>query len=412
MSPSAQPDRKIVPMPARPGPAPKERDPRIDFFRGVALMMILINHMPGNPWEAITNRELGFSDAAEAFFVMSGIAAGIAYSPAIARWLDGKGGLRAALTPMWRRAWTLYLVQILLTVIALGLFAWAADTFLLSKFRTMHNLGLIYSDTRAALTGIPILGYQIGYVNILPTYIVLMMAGPLILAAAIRWPWQTLTASVALWWVAGAYRLNIPNHPGGGGWFLSPLSWQLIFLVGLMIGHRHRRGERMVPVNRTLFYAALFFVVFAFAWRHVPALGSFMNHKMAQLSSLGAPYHITTHNKTLLAAPRLLHVLAMLYVLSCLPVVRSIAAHTASAPLRLLGQHGLLVFAIGTVLALIGQILMDVEPNVAWLPWMLPPLAALISYAAVRIAIWGTVPRSPTPDRAATVSAAPMRDLA
>ena len=77
----ARPEAQLIPIrqgliaPSRP------RDPRIDAFRGLALMMILIDHMPGNPWEEVTVRNIGFSDAAEAFFVMSGIAAGIAYSP-------------------------------------------------------------------------------------------------------------------------------------------------------------------------------------------------------------------------------------------------------------------------------------------------------------------------------------------
>ena len=53
----------------------RARDARIDAFRGLALIMILIDHMPGNPWEALTIRNIGFSDAAEAFFIMSGIAA-------------------------------------------------------------------------------------------------------------------------------------------------------------------------------------------------------------------------------------------------------------------------------------------------------------------------------------------------
>jgi len=64
---------------ARIGKAP--RDPRIDVFRGLALIMIFINHVPGNPYEYLTIRNLGFADAAEAFFLMSGIAAGLAYTP-------------------------------------------------------------------------------------------------------------------------------------------------------------------------------------------------------------------------------------------------------------------------------------------------------------------------------------------
>ncbi len=72
MSPS---DTKLVRFPGA-APARRPRDPRIDAFRGVALVMIFIDHVPGNPYETLTLRNWGFSDAAESFVVMSGIAAG------------------------------------------------------------------------------------------------------------------------------------------------------------------------------------------------------------------------------------------------------------------------------------------------------------------------------------------------
>ena len=56
--------------------APSTRDARLDVFRGMCLVMIFINHVPGNPYERFTSRNFGWSDAAEAFVMMSGIAAG------------------------------------------------------------------------------------------------------------------------------------------------------------------------------------------------------------------------------------------------------------------------------------------------------------------------------------------------
>ncbi|WP_394154866.1 OpgC family protein [Loktanella salsilacus] len=371
----------------------RTRDPRIDAFRGLALMMILIDHMPGNPWEVTTVRNIGFSDAAEAFFIMSGIAAGIAYSPGIARWMNGGSRLWDGMAPMWRRAWTLYVVQIVLSVIAIGLFSWSAGVFYRSAFREMHNLAAIYDSTGSALIGLPILTYQIGYVNILPSYIVLLVAAPFLLIGGVKAPWLTLTGSFALWFVAGAMRWNIPIYPGNGGWFLNPLTWQFIFVIGLLIGIRHRRDERFVPYSKALFTLTLAFLIFAFAWRHVPALAAVMNHKMAQLGALGAPGNIVSHNKTMLAMPRLLHILALAYVLSCLPFVTRMCAHRFAAPLRLMGGHGLLVFGLGTIIALVGQILMDVEPAVTWLPWVLPVIGVLICYIAARIADIASSPK-------------------
>ena len=382
LRPEAQliPIRKGLVAPARP------RDPRIDAFRGLALMMILIDHMPGNPWEQITVRNIGFSDAAEAFFVMSGIAAGIAYSPGIDRWMRGETRLWDAMAPMWRRAWTLYTVQILLTVAAIGMFSWSAGVFYRSAFREMHNLSAIYENTGAALIGLPLLGYQIGYVNILPSYIVLLIATPVALMAGLRAPGWTFAVAFVLWFVAGVTNVNFTLHPGNGGWFLNPLTWQLIFVLGLLIGIRHRRDQRLLPVSWPWFAAALSFLIFAFAWRHVPDLAQYMNNKMAQLGALGAPRNITTHNKTLLAMPRLLHILALVYVLSCLPVVTRMCAHPVAGPLRLMGGHGLLVFGLGTLLSLAGQILMVVEPAMNVLPWVLPIIGVLICYGAARVA--------------------------
>lgn len=382
----ARPEAQLIPIRKGLAAPSRPRDPRIDAFRGLALMMILIDHMPGNPWEAYTVRNMGFSDAAEAFFVMSGIAAGIAYSPGVDRWMRGETRLWDAMAPMWRRAWTLYTVHILLTVVAIGMFSWSASVFYRSAFREMHNLPAIYENTGAAIIGLPLLGYQIGYVNILPSYIVLLIAAPVVLMAGLRAPGWTFAGALALWFMAGVMKWNFALHPGNGGWFLNPLTWQLIFVLGLLIGIRHRRDQRLVPVSWPLFAATLAFLVLACAWVHIPDLGAYMNNKMAQLGALGVPPNITTHDKTLLAMPRLLHILALVYVLSCLPFVTRLCAHPAAGPLRLMGGHGLLVFGLGTLLALVGQILMIVEPDVRWLPGILPMVGVLICYVAARLA--------------------------
>ena len=376
-----RPEPTLAPTPAR-----TPRDPRIDLFRGLALVMILVTHIPGNPYEVLTVREIGFSDAAEAFFLMSGIAAGIAYSAAFLRQQSGAGGLWPAVAPLWRRAWMLYLVQILLTVWALSLYGWAADTFLRAQFRANHNIAAIYEQTGGALTGLAAMGYQIGYVNILPTYVAVMLAAPLALWGVVRAPWATLALSAALWFAAGFWRLNLPVSPGGGGWFLSPFAWQLPFVLGLAVGVRHRQGRRLVAVNRTALTAAAAFLVVVFAWRHVPELGAWLNHKMAQLGAMGAPWNTVAHTKTYLGLPRLLHAVALLYVASCLPWVRTASGGRWAAPLRLLGRQGLLVFGAGTLVALACQILIAAEPDAALLRWTLPPLgiAVLLAAAALR----------------------------
>ena len=50
-----------------------ERDTRIDVLRALALLTIFVDHVPGTAFETLTYKNFGFSDAAEAFVLISGI---------------------------------------------------------------------------------------------------------------------------------------------------------------------------------------------------------------------------------------------------------------------------------------------------------------------------------------------------
>ncbi|TCM85197.1 OpgC family protein [Rhodovulum steppense] len=373
--------------PREPEPRFKRpRDPRIDAFRGLALVMIFINHAPRNPYEQFTSRNFGFSDAAEAFFVMSGIAAALAYSARFERGALAQNGLWAAVRPVWGRAWTLYLTQIFLTAWAIAIFAWGATTFGLPELLTKINLRQVFQNTEAALIGIPALMHQLGYVNILPAYAVLLLATPLAIYIGLRSTVGLALIAAVLWFCAGFYRINLPNYPNPGGWFFNPLSWQALFFTGLLIGLRLREGKRLVPKSAILFALAAGYLVFVICWMKIGPLGQWMNNQLWQLGKAGAPFHLISHNKTYLALPRLLHILALVYVLSCIPAVTRLTGSVALAPLRLLGRQGLLTFAAGTLIALFLQVIFQGYPDEVWLRWVLPPLGvlALLAIAALR----------------------------
>jgi OpgC protein len=48
-----------------------KRDPRIDVLRGMALLMIFVDHIPGNVLSLVTLHNFGFSDAAEVFVLLN-----------------------------------------------------------------------------------------------------------------------------------------------------------------------------------------------------------------------------------------------------------------------------------------------------------------------------------------------------
>lgn len=344
--------RSILSPAAKPKPVvvPGGRDLRLDMFRGLALVMIFINHVPGTIYENITNRNFGFSDAAEAFVFMSGVAAGLAYSNRFR-----SGNLWAGIAKVWARARQLYFVHITITMVSLALFAAAAKWFDLPELLTKNNIAPLFQQPLSTLVGIPLLTHQLGYNNILPLYMTMLLATPFILMAGIRKPWIVLVASVALWVVAGQFRFNLPAFPNPGGWFFDPFSWQLLFVIGLLSGAAMKVGKGFIPFNRVLYALAVAFLVFTLLWMKVPPIGKGMNSAMGWLSSIGVPFYITWFDKTFLSLPRLLHALSLFYVLGHLPIMRNLANSSVVAPLRLMGRQGLATFAMGTVICMLFQ---------------------------------------------------------
>ena len=70
----------------------------IDFWRGIALLTIFINHVPDNVFSYVTHKNFGFSDAAEAFVFLSGISVALAYGSYFLRG-DTGGGIVAVEGP-------------------------------------------------------------------------------------------------------------------------------------------------------------------------------------------------------------------------------------------------------------------------------------------------------------------------
>jgi hypothetical protein len=328
------------------------RDERLDMFRGLALVMIFINHVPNTFYEDFTNRNFGFSDAAEAFVFMSGIAAGLAYSNRFR-----SGDLWAATAKVWARARQLYFVHIAITMLCLAIFAGAAKWLGFTEVLTKNNLAPIFQKPLSSLVGIPLLTHQLGYLNILPLYMSLLLATPLIILAGLRWPIRVALVSIALWVVAGQFRFNIPAFPNSGGWFFNPFSWQLLFVIGVLSGMAMKMGKTFVPFSRPLMGLAIGMLVFTLMWMKIPPFGKFMNGTMGWLSGVGVPFYITWFDKTFLSLPRLLHALALFYVLSSWPLMRRVASSTVATPLRLMGRQGLAIFATGTVISMFLQAL-------------------------------------------------------
>src|SRR5262245_39820546 len=64
-------------------PATGERELRLDLFRGMALWLIFVDHLPANILTWFTIRNYGFSDATEIFIFISGYTAAFVYGRAM-----------------------------------------------------------------------------------------------------------------------------------------------------------------------------------------------------------------------------------------------------------------------------------------------------------------------------------------
>ena len=119
-----------------------QRDLRLDFFRGLSLIFIYIDHIPSNVLSYFTLQSNTFFDAAEVFIFISGYTAALVYG----RRLAAKGAIYAT-AQVWRRAWTLYVAHIFLFVLFIAEVSYTAATFR-TRCTTRRCASRIFSMSR------------------------------------------------------------------------------------------------------------------------------------------------------------------------------------------------------------------------------------------------------------------------
>jgi hypothetical protein len=327
---------------------PGKRIDAIDFWRGFALLTIFIDHVPENLFQHVTFRNLGLSDAAELFVFLSGASVALAYGT---RFFRGEtwGSVRA----VFRRAFTLYWVQTLTSLLIIGLFAAAAGWWNNDDLVEDLDRDLVVSSPVKGIAAMLMMTHQLGNVNILPMYIVMLLMTPALLLLARRSDWLMLAASAGFYAVTRVFELNMPTWPLEGGWYFNPLAWQLLFAIGIFVGRRVMTGG--IGYDRRLFVLCLAIVVSAAigvtdGFHLVPGLWD-------QL------YEVLDHDKSNLGLVRLVHFLALAYVVSHSGLTRLYRATPIFAPLALIGRYSLQVFATGCVLTAVGEVMVETRPE-------------------------------------------------
>lgn len=327
--------------------APSQRDLRIDIIRGLALLFIFINHMPGHVLTGYTPHNFGFSDAADAFVLLAGISATLAYGGVIER-----KGLRAGWLKILARLRTLYIAHIAVFLLVCGIVATAVTRTQNPLYVEAINIQPFFADVKLGLLGALSLTFQPYFLDILPLYIVLLALLPVLYLGVRVSPALTLAGSAAIWQGAPLLGLNLPST-GGSGWYFNPFAWQFLFCLGVVIGRMAQLGLS-APKLRSLDLVAASFVLFALLVKTasgnpfgISALDDWIFHVQ-----VGA-------DKTSLGPGRVLHVLALAWlIIRLLPCHAAYLTSAALNPLAAMGRHSLEVFCVGTVLSISGQIIL------------------------------------------------------
>lgn len=280
----------------------------IDALRGLMLVLMTFTHLPTR-FASPLGQPLGFVSSAEGFVFLSAFMCGWIYSERAKR--DGLPRMRRAL---WQRAAALYTCQIALLVFLLTIVAGIARAH--GQTAITDLISFFSKDPATALTAGLALVYNPPLLDILPMYVVLLAATPLLLSFGLRrgW-WPIIVISAALWMLAqfGAGRalyqaiadsigLDMPVTETGA---FSLLAWQFLWAAGLWMGSL-KSGEGELTAPHWAVLPAIAIASVCLIWRHVAGQVPFP-HATATGHELNALF-----DKWQLAPLRLVNFLALL----------------------------------------------------------------------------------------------------
>jgi hypothetical protein len=249
---------------AQAAPRTSVRDPRLDFFRGIAMFIILIAHVPGNWVTLWIPARFGFSDATEIFVFCSGMASALAFGKVFEDRGWAMGTARVAY-----RCWQVYWAHVcLFLAIAATMAALNGSGLFPRDYVGQLNLHPFFNDTAGNLVGLMTLTYVPNYFDILPMYLVILVMLPGVVALARLHRAAAFLAVVALWATAQTGALALPAEPWSGrAWYFNPFGWQLVFFTGFAFMSGWLPAP---PVDRRLVVLAAALVIVIVPLAHGP----------------------------------------------------------------------------------------------------------------------------------------------
>ena len=331
-------------------PAAQQRDRRLDFFRGLALILIFIDHIPENIFSYFTVQAFQFYDAAEIFIFISGYTAALVYGRTLA--LQGAPYATARIIS---RAWQLYVAHIFLFVIFIAEVSYTVTTFKNPMYNDEMRVGDFLDEPHVAIVKALFLEFQPTFLDILPLYILLLTIFPIILFGLRLHPPLVLIPSFLLYFGVQVTDISVPAYPEGHVWFFNPLAWQFLFIAGAALGLDGMRGDRWLRFERAALPIAALVVGAAslvkLSWTIHGIWDPFPGLFLKELWPI---------NKNNLSPIRLVPFFAALAVIAVIVKRDAIFLRLPlTKPLVLCGQQSLEIFCLGILLSALGHFVLS-----------------------------------------------------
>lgn len=305
----------------------------IDFFRGLVLLFILVDHISGTILGRWTFCNFAIADAAEIFVFLAGFVTAAAYER-----IREKTSTRAADLRFYRRAIEIYfaylLVALLMLVCGMCLYLLDLETPALDLTEALDFL----DSPESFLHEVLLLKRQPYFSDILPMYAIFAVFAPVLLRLVQRSLSSVLIVSLGLWLVAPWLAPLLPTLEGGH-WTFNPFAWQLVFVLGLIFGAQPELPTRLPPaLSRSL-------TIFSLVYSSAGALFMFLRSRPEWFPDLMSTWRAEwglIASKQHASSLRVASFLAIIWL-----VYRLYNTARGSAGLRVLAKRASLVTAVG-----------------------------------------------------------------
>jgi hypothetical protein len=355
-----------------------ERDLRLDLFRGLALWLIFLDHIPQNIVSWVTIRNYGFSDATEIFIFISGYTAAFVYGKAMR-----ERGFIISSARIFKRAWQIYVAHIFLFTIFMAEIAYVAATFDNPLYAEEMNILDFLKQPDITIFQALLLKFKPANMDVLPLYIVLLLLFPPTLWLLLRQSTVALAGSALVYALAWYFDWNLPAYPNGV-WFFNPFAWQLLFVFGAWCALGGAKRLAGVLRSDATLALAIAYLLFSFAitltW-YIAPLARFVPGWLSEWM-----YPI---DKTNLDVLRFAHFLALAAVtVRFIPIDWPALKLPVFRPAIRCGQHSLEIFCLGVFLAFAGQFIIGEWSGGPLLQAGISLLGILIMVATAYLISW------------------------